>query len=141
MMRISFIALAVVLLMALSLQTVFAQQIQYEQHLETEELLVEYRWQHERALRKTGDAVLNLQITNLSDDFLEATFFVVFYHEGRMVFESDENLYCFRPGQRRRAGRAGLRFAAGGITMEAVEGEDFEWDILIREVRLVDGCE
>ena len=140
-MRIFLMAVFVFLLMATSVQTAFARQVQYDQHLETDELLVEYRWQHERALRRSGDAVLTLQITNLSSDFLEVTFVVAFYLEEQLVFESDVNHYCFRPEQRRRAGRAGLRFVAPGISMEQVEEEDFDWDILIREVRTVDACE
>ncbi len=123
------------------IQTAFAQQVKYQEFLESEELLVEYRWQHERVLRKSGNAILNLQITNLLETPLEVAFTVAFYRDGQLVFESEENVYCFKPGQRRRGGRAALRYYVDGWSMEDVKQENFSWDLLIDDIRKVPACE
>ena len=128
-------------LLLASVQAAFAQQVKYQQFMESEELLVEYRWQHERILRKSGNAILTLQITNLLETPSEITFTVAFYRDGQLVFESEENVYCFKPGQRRRAGRAGLRYYVDGWTMDDVKQENFSWDLLIDDIRKVPACE
>ncbi len=122
-------------------QTAFAQQVKYQQFMESEKHLVEYRWQHERVLRKSGNAILNLRITNLLETPLEITFTVAFYRDGQLVFESEENVYCFKPGQRRRGGRAGLRYYVEGWSMDDVKTENFLWDLLIDDIRKVPACE
>ncbi len=121
--------------------SVFAQQVEYEKHMTLDELLIEYRWQAERLFQRSGNAVLNLQMTNLTESHLEVTFVVAFYREGQLFQESSKNVYCFEPLQRRRAGRAGLRFMAEGITLEDIEKEDFSWDVLIEEITETDRCE
>ncbi len=118
-----------------------AQQVKYQQFMESEELLVEYRWQHERVLRKSGNAILNLQITNLLETPLKLTFTVAFYRDGQLVFESEDNVYCFKPGQRRRGGRAGLRYYVDGWSMDDVKKENFSWDLLIDDIRKVPACD
>ena len=129
------------LLLLAPVHIAFAQQVKYQQFMESEELLVEYRWQHERILRKSGNAILTLQITNLLETPSEITFTVAFYRDGQLVFESEENVYCFKPGQRRRAGRAGLRYYVDGWTMDDVKQENFSWDLLIDDIRKVPACE
>lgn len=129
------------LLLLAPVQIAFAQQVKYQQFMESEELLVEYRWQHERVLRKSGNAILNLQITNLLETPLELTFTIAFYHDGQLVFESEENVYCFTSGQRRRGGRAGLRYYVDGWTMEDIKQENFSWDLLMDDIRMVPACE
>ena len=129
------------LLLLAPVKIAFAQQVKYQQFMESEELLVEYRWQHERILRKSGNAILTLQITNLLETPSEITFTVAFYRDGQLVFESEENVYCFKPGQRRRAGRAGLRYYVDGWTMDDIKQENFSWDLLIDDIRKVPACE
>lgn len=121
--------------------SVFAQQVEYEKHMALDELLIEYRWQAERLFQRSGNAVLNLQMTNLTESHLEVTFVVAFYLDGQIFQESSKNVYCFEPLQRRRAGRAGLRFMAEGITLEDVEKEAFSWDVLIEEITETDRCD
>ena len=122
-------------------KSVFAQQIEYEEYVALDELLIEYRWQAERLFQRSGNAVLNLQMTNLTESHLEVTFVVAFYRDGQIFQESSKNVYCFEPLQRRRAGRAGLRFMAEGITLEDIEKEEFSWDVLIEEITETDSCE
>lgn len=133
-----FIA-AIILLVAVN--SVTAQRVTYHKYAELDEILIEYRWQHERSVFKKGNAVLNLQITNLTGSALKVDFVVAFYKDDQIMFESELNEYCFNPLQRRRAGRAGLRFMADGITMADIEKENFSWDILIEDIYEVDDCE
>lgn len=118
-----------------------AQQVEYHEYLALDELLIEYRWQAERLFRRSGNAVLHLQMTNLTEAHLEVTFVVAFYRDGQIIQESSKNVYCFEPLQRRRAGRAGLRFMAEGVTMEDIEQENFSWDVLIEDIRETTGCD
>ncbi len=129
------------LLMLFAVNTTNAQRVTYHEHAVLDEVRIEYRWQHERWLFKKGNAVLNLQITNLTESALNVDFVVAFYEDEQIVFESELNEYCFKPLQRRRAGRAGLRFMAEGITMADIEKENFSWDILIEAIDEVDDCE
>ena len=117
-----------------------AQIIKYETHETLDELQVDYRWQRERFFVRNSNAVLNLQLTNLSASHLEVEFVVAFYRDGKIFFESEKNTLCLRPGQRLRGGRAGLRFVADGILREDVEKEEFDWDILIFEINEVSDC-
>jgi uncharacterized protein YcfL len=131
----------VVVLFLLAGESAFAQQVEYHEHVVMEELLIEYRWQSERLFQRSGNAVLNLQMTNLTESHLEVTFVVAFYQDGQIIQESDKNIYCFKPLQRRRAGRAGLRFMAEGITLDDIEKEEFSWDVLIEDIKEADECE
>jgi uncharacterized protein YcfL len=130
----------IVVLFLLAGKSAFAQQVEYQEHVVMEELLIEYRWQPERLFQRSGNAVLNLQMTNLTESHLEVTFVVAFYKDGQIIQESDKNIYCFTPLQRRRAGRAGLRFMAEGITMDDIEKEEFSWDVLIEDIKEADEC-
>ncbi len=122
-------------------QSAAAQQVEYKEHVALDELLIEYRWQAERLFQRSGNAVLNLQMTNLTELHLEVTFIVAFYRDGQIFQESSKNVYCFEPLQRRRAGRAGLRFMAEGVTLEDIEKDEFSWEVLIEEITETDHCE
>ncbi len=142
-MKRKYIILTAIMLLATANATV-AQRVIYQKHAELEGVLIEYRWQHQRSLSKKGNAVLNLQITNLTESARKVDFVVAFYKDDQIVFESETNEYCFKPMQRRRAGRAGLRFMADGVTMSDIEKENFTWDILvedIKDIEDVDDCE
>ena len=130
----------VFILALLASQSADAQQVEYMEHVVLDELLIEYRWQAEHIFQRSGNAVLNLQMTNLTDSHLEVTFVVAFYRDGQIFQESSKNVYCFEPLQRRRAGRAGLRFLAEGVTMEDIKEEAFFWDVLIEEIREKGSC-
>lgn len=118
-----------------------AQVVNYEPHVTLDELQVDYRWQRERVFAKNSNAVLNLQLTNLSDSHINVHFVVAYYRDGKLFFDSEENVICLSPDQRLRGGRAGLRFVADGILLEDVEEEAFDWDILISEINEVSDCE
>ncbi len=140
-MKTSLIKLFVVGLLLTCADISYAQIVKYHEHDETEELRIEYRWQRERIYTRAGNAVLNLQLTNLQDLHREVSFVVAFYSDKQVVFESEENTLCFKPGQRRRGFASGLRFFAEGIGLDDVEKDDFSWDILIRDIREVSGCD
>lgn len=135
----TFFLFGIILLLAAN--SVTAQRVTYQKHAELDDILIEYRWQHERWLFRKGNAVLNLQITNLTESALNVDFVVAFYKDEQIIFESELNEYCFKPLQRRRAGRAGLRFLAEGVTMADIEKDNFSWDILIEDIDEVDECE
>ncbi len=118
-----------------------AQIVKYEPHVTLDELQVDYRWQREKVFVKNSNAVLNFQLTNLSDSHLEVHFVVAYYRDGQIFFESEKNAICLKPDQRLSGGRAGLRFVAEGILLEDVEKEGFDWDILISEIDEVNDCD
>ncbi len=140
-MKNTLLILFASLCMTVCMTVAQAQIVKYEEHATLDELRIDYRWQRERLLVRNSHAVLNLQLTNLSDAHLEVHFLVAFYQDGKIVFESDKNTLCFRPGQRLRGGRAGLRFMADDVFREDVEKEGFDWDILISEINEVSSCE
>ncbi len=118
-----------------------AQIVKYEEHETLDELRIDYRWQRERFFVRNSNAVLNLQLTNLSESHLKVHFVIAYYRDDKIVFESEEYVKCFRPGQRLRGGRAGLRFVADDILREDVDKDRFDWDILISEINEVESCE
>ncbi len=138
---IKFFYSLIFVLVLLTGKMAIAQQVEYHEHVALDELLIEYRWQAERLLQRSGNAVLNLQMTNLTETHLEVVFVVAFYRDGQIIQESSKNVFCFEPLQRRRAGRAGLRFMAEGIAMEDIESDDFSWDVLIEEIRKKADCD
>ncbi|MDR4987907.1 MAG: hypothetical protein RG741_03595 [Bacteroidales bacterium] len=140
-MKASLLKLFVFGLMLTFVDISHAQIVKYHEHGETEELRIEYRWQRERIYTRKGNAVLNLQLTNLQDQHRELSFVIAFYRDKQIVFESEENMLCFKPGQRRRGFASGLRFFAEGIGLDDVQKDDFTWDILIRDLREVPGCD
>ncbi len=119
----------------------YAQIIRYEEHTTIDELRVEYRWQRERFFVRDSNAVLNLQLTNLTESYLKVSFVVAYYRDEKIFFESEDNSLCLRPGQRIRGGRAGLRFVADDVLRAEIDEENFAWDILFSEISEVRSCE
>lgn len=118
-----------------------AQIVKYEAHETLDELQIDYRWQRERFFVRNSNAVLNLQLTNLSESHLEVYFVIAYYRDDEIFFESEKKSLCLRPGQRIRGGRAGLRFVADDVLRADVDKENFTWDILFSEIREVASCE
>ena len=121
---------------ALSLQA----QRGYSEFENEEGMKVMYRWHRLSVFNKDSDAVLNLRVTNERETAVKWTFTVGFYEGQQLVYESEENTLCFRAGQSRRGGPAGLRFSLEGMKMEDVEKEAFSWDFGIFDVDEVDDC-
>ncbi len=140
-MKNTLLTIFAALCVMLCMNVAEAQVVNYEPHVTLDELQVDYRWQRERVFAKNSNAVLNLQLTNLSDSHINVHFVVAYYRDGQLFFESEENVICLRPDQRLRGGRAGLRFVADGILLEDVGKETFDWDILISEIHEVSDCE
>lgn len=109
---------------------------------ETEDdLAVMYRWQRAKFYLKDSDAVLNLRVTNSNESAVKWTFAVGFYDGGRLLYQSEENELCLKPGQSRRGGLAGLRFSLEDMKLDAVEQESFSWDFVAYDVEKVENCE
>ncbi len=120
-------------------KTAFAQ-VEYHVHDTIEDIKVEYRWQRERFFGSDPNAVLNMRLTNLSDDYVVFSLVPAYYRDGVIMFEADEFTICLAPGESLRGGRAGLRFVADEITMSMVEQEWFSWDISYVSAEIVDDC-
>ena len=116
-------------------------QVEYHVHDTIEEVKVEYRWQRERFFGSDPNAVLNMRLTNLTEDYVVFSFVPAYYRDGVIMYETAEYTACLAPGQTLRGGRAGLRFVADGITMSTVEQEWFSWDIPYVSVEIVDDCD
>ncbi|MFP4063881.1 MAG: hypothetical protein ACLFN2_04820 [Bacteroidales bacterium] len=116
-------------------------QVEYQVHDTIEEVKVEYRWQRERFFSSDPNAVLNMRLTNLSDDYMVFSFSPAYYRDGVILYETPEFTACLAPGATIRGGRAGLRFVAEGITMSTVEQEWFSWDIPYVHTEIVEDCE
>lgn len=108
-----------------------AQQVEYHYFDTIENVKIEYRWTRANLLSRSSDAVLYLQITNNNDFPVHITYDVGFYQDEQLFLESKDNVICLNPGQRRRGSRTDMRFSAPGIGMDAVEGPDFSWDIIV----------
>lgn len=121
---------------ALSLQA----QRGYSEFENEEGMKVMYRWHRMSIFSKDSDAVLNLRVTNERETAVKWTFTVGFYDDQQLVYESDENTLCFKPGQSRRGGPAGLRFTKEGMKLEDAEKDSFSWDFGIFDVDEVDDC-
>lgn len=115
-------------------------QVVYTEVANVDSVRVAYRWQRERFFASDSHAVLNLQMTNESEESVKVSFVAAFYRGGIMVFETAEQEICLKPGETKRGHRAGLRFMAEGITMLTVEQEDFSWDIPFMDVVPVPVC-
>ena len=133
---ISVLAFGIVLLISGSAYS----QVQYHPLDTIEDVLIEYRWQKASFFGKDPDAILNLRITNTSDEFIELVFTTGFYRDGQLFFESPEQDLCLAPGETRRGGRADLRFSAEGIRMSTIEEEWFTWDLPFINVNIVADC-
>ena len=121
-------------------KTAFAQ-VEYHVHDTIENVRVEYRWQRERFFGSDPNAVLNMRLTNLSDDYVVFSFVPAYYRDGVIMYETPEFSACLAPGETIRGGRAGLRFVADGITMSTVEQEWFSWDIPYVSAETVADCD
>ncbi len=109
---------------------------------ETEDSIkVMYRWQRATFFDKDSDAVLNLRVTNENETAVNWTFIVGFYKDELLVYQSEENQLCLKPGQSLRGGIAGLRFSLEDKKLEDTEKEDFSWDFVIFDVEEVESCE
>ncbi len=104
-------------------------QVQYHEHERTDEVLIEYRWQKERFFARNPNALLNLRITNLTDEQLVFRFTVGFYRDYQLFFESEEQEVRLEPGESIRGRRGDLRFRADDIYMDTVEEDWFSWDM------------
>ncbi len=100
-----------------------------------------YRWQRAAFFDKDSDAVLNLRVTNENETAVNMTFIVGFYNEGLLVYQSEENQLCLKPGQSRRGGLAGLRFTLEDLKLEDTEEEGFSWDFVTFDVEEVESCD
>lgn len=100
-----------------------------------------YRWQRSTFFKKDSDAVLNLRVTNENETAVNMTFIVGFYDGGLLVYQSEENQLCFKPGQSRRGGLAGLRFTLEDLKLEDTEEESFSWDFVTFDVEEVESCD
>ncbi len=138
-MKTRIIAFAAFIVICFASQPAFSQ-VQYHPLDTIEDVLIEYRWQKASFFGKDPDAILNLKITNISDDFLELVFTAGFYRDGQLFFESPEQDLCLAPGETRRGGRADLRFSAEGIRMSTIEEEWFSWDLPFLNVNIVADC-
>ncbi len=116
-------------------------QVQYHEHERTDEVLIEYRWQKERFFARNPHALLNMRITNLSDEHMIVRFNVGFYRDLQLFFESEEFEVCLEPGESIRGRRGDLRFRAEDIRMDTVEEEWFSWDLLHLETLVTESCE
>ncbi len=139
-MRASLFRFFVAGLFLIAGKTAFAQ-VEYHVHDTIEEVKVEYRWQRERFFGSDPNAVLNMRLTNLTDDYVVFSFVPAYYRDVVIMYETAEYTACLAPGQTLRGGRAGLRFVADGITMSMVEQEWFSWDIPYVSVEIVDDCD
>lgn len=109
---------------------------------ETEDnIKVMYRWQRANFFDKDSDAVLNLRVTNENETAVNWTFIVGFYNDELLVYQSEENQLCLKPGQSLRGGLAGLRFSLEDLKTEDTEKEGFSWDLVIFDVEETEGCE
>ncbi len=125
----------IVFLLVLLVGAQFASgQVQYHEHERTDELLIEYRWQKERFFARNPNALLNLRITNLTDEPLVFRFTVGFYRDHQLFFESEEQEVHLEPGESIRGRRDDLRFRADDIFMDTVEEDWFSWDMPFVEV-------
>lgn len=100
-----------------------------------------YRWQRATFFKKDSDAVLNLRVTNENETAVNMTFIVGFYNDGLLVYQSEENQLCLKPGQSRRGGLAGLRFTLEDLKLEDTEEEGFSWDFVTFDVEEVESCD
>ncbi len=126
--------LALFLVLLVGAQFAFGQ-VQYHEHERTDEVLIEYRWQKERFFARNPNALLNLRITNLTDEHLVFRFTVGFYRDHQLFFESEEQEVFLEPGESIRGRRDELRFRADDIFMDTVEEEWFSWDMPFVEVK------
>ena len=131
--------LPIIAMLLFSSYTVTAQRGYTE--FETEDnMKVMYRWQRATFFKKDSDAVLNLRVTNQNETAVNWTYIVGFYDKGLLVYQSEKNQLCFKPGQTRRGGLAGLRFSLEGMKQEDTEKDGFAWDFVTFDVEEVDSC-
>lgn len=116
-------------------------QVEYDEYGEAGGVFIEYRWQRESFFGRDPYALLNLKLTNRAEDHREIAFVIAFYRDDILIFESEEQIICLKPGESIRGGRADLRFSAEGIRMSTIEEGGFDWDFLYFEVETVPACE
>lgn len=112
----------------------------YTEFVKEENMLVTYRWQRASFFKKDSDAVLNLRVTNENETAVEWIFTVGFYNDKVLVYESEQMTLCFKPGQSRRGGLAGLRFTVEGMKLEDTEDDSFSWEFGVFDVDEVESC-
>lgn len=140
-MRTLFFSWALgLILLGLVAERVSAQQVRYLAYQSIEGIEVSYRWHRSNLLNRQSDAVLNLQFVNQTAFPLEVEFDLGFYRDEQLMFASEGNRICLRPGQRRRGLRAGLRFTAPGIKMDMVDADWFSWGFIHFEATEVANC-
>ncbi len=131
----------ILLLVLLASHNLSDAQVAYQEHLETDEVLIEYRWQKEKFFARNPHALLNLQVTNLTGEHMVIRFAVGFYRDQQLFFESEAYEICLEPGESLRGRRGDLRFKAEDIRMDVIEEDWFDWDIVWHETEQVDACD
>ncbi|MFW6226638.1 MAG: hypothetical protein ACOC31_00890 [Bacteroidota bacterium] len=112
----------------------------YTTFTEEEGIKVMYKWQRAVFYKKDSDAVLNLRISNQKEAHVLVNFGVGFYKDGLLLLESDENQLCMKPGQTKRGGLAGLRFAVEDMKKEDAKDESYSWEFTTFDVAETDEC-
>ncbi len=115
-------------------------QIRYTETDTIDGIKVMYRWQRSNIFKKESRTILNLRLTNTNDHPVNVELSVGFYKSGILVYQSEEHKKCFKPGQSKRGGPAGLRFQSEDLTLEDIESEKFDWSFAKFEVEEVDEC-
>lgn len=112
----------------------------YTEFMEEEGIQVMYKWQRSVFYKKDSDAVLNLRISNQKETHALVNFSVGFYKDGMLLYESDENQLCLKPGQTRRGGLADLRFSVEGMKKEDAKDDSYSWEFTTFDVAETDEC-
>lgn len=115
-------------------------QRRYTEKETISDVTIEYRWQRSNIFKRDSRTILNLRLENNNDYPVKITLEVGFYDSALLVHRSEDIEKCLNPGQRKRGGRAGLRFKSGDITIEDIESDDFIWDFVKFEVEQTDEC-
>ncbi len=141
MIRVKLLPFIIMIMMIfISLNAPADAQIRYSETDTIEGITIMYRWQRSNIFNKESRNILNLRLINTNDYPVNISFAVGFYKSAILVYESEDLSKCFKPGQSKRGGQAGLRFQSEKITLEDIESEIFDWDFTYFEVEKTDEC-
>lgn len=115
-------------------------QLRYTEKETIDGITIMYRWQRSNIFKRDSRTILNLRLINNNEYPVEITLEVGFYDSGVLVYRSEEHEKCFNPGERKRGGKAGLRFKSEEITIEDIESKEFAWDFIKFEVKETEEC-
>lgn len=113
---------------------------QYQEKITKDSIVISYRWEKERKLKKDNNYVLQLQIKNTSSVKKTVDFSVLFYWKAQLHSSSNLNQFCIAPGKKIRGEKWGLNFQSSVFSIKDYLDPLFSWTINDLEIKNNQTC-